>query len=316
MTSRLRSVVGSIDQAVGAGAEARSSRTCARSAFCVSRRYCTSAPAARVAARMVLEAEAVEAAVRLHLSTAARAAPPRIRTSSRRPAVSALSSRSRRPAPPDVGEPGGASDLARPQHDRARRRAPGAPSSPAYSAVVNSPVDRSSSATPMPGRRRTGAIAHQERRLARLEIARVGQRARARRRARLRGGRAPCLLRVFDLLADRDAKSLPHEAGDVGVGGVMRHAAHRDGAAAGVLRPRRERQLERARRGQRVLVEHLVEVAHAEEHDGVAVLPLGVEVLPHRRRRAGGFGEHRRRRRISAERLGASITLRPLAFVQ
>ena len=35
---------------------------------------------------------------------------------------------------------------------------------------------------------------------------------------------------------------------------------------------------------ERVLVEHLVEVAHAEEHDRVAVLPLDVEVLPHGRR--------------------------------
>ena len=36
---------------------------------------------------------------------------------------------------------------------------------------------------------------------------------------------------------------------------------------------------------ERVLVEHLVEVAHPEEQDGVAMLLLGVEVLPHRRRR-------------------------------
>ena len=36
---------------------------------------------------------------------------------------------------------------------------------------------------------------------------------------------------------------------------------------------------------QRVLVEHLVEVAHPEEQDRVAMLLLGVEILPHRRRR-------------------------------
>jgi hypothetical protein len=66
---------------------------------------------------------------------------------------------------------------------------------------------------------------------------------------------------------------------------VVRDAAHRDAVAAGVLRTRREREIEGARRRERVLVEHLVEIAHPEEHDGVAVLPLGVEVLTHRRRR-------------------------------
>ena len=53
---------------------------------------------------------------------------------------------------------------------------------------------------------------------------------------------------------------------------------------------RGQRQLERARRHQRVLVEHLVEVAHPEEHDRVAVLTLGVEVLTHRGRGSGGRG--------------------------
>ena len=51
---------------------------------------------------------------------------------------------------------------------------------------------------------------------------------------------------------------------------MIGHAAHRDGAARRVLRARRQRQLERARGHQRILVEHLVEVAHPEEHDGVA----------------------------------------------
>ena len=53
---------------------------------------------------------------------------------------------------------------------------------------------------------------------------------------------------------------------------------------AGVLRARGQRQFEGARGHQRVLVEHLVEVAHAEEHDRVAVLTFGVEVLTHRGR--------------------------------
>ena len=46
---------------------------------------------------------------------------------------------------------------------------------------------------------------------------------------------------------------------------------------------------------ERVLVEHLVEVAHPEEHDGVAVLPLRVEILPH------GRASRRRVRRTRRE---------------
>ena len=36
---------------------------------------------------------------------------------------------------------------------------------------------------------------------------------------------------------------------------------------------------------ERILVEHLVEVAHPEEQDRVAMLSLGIQILPHRRRR-------------------------------
>ncbi len=114
-------------------------------------------------------------------------------------------------------------------------------------------------------------------------------------------------------------KPFLHQPRDVAVGGVKRHAAHRDAAAAGVLRPRGQRQLERARRRQRVLVEHLVEVAHAEEHDRVAVLPLRVEVLTHRRRGAGRFGRHRGSHlgerlvrssvAVAAARLGRAVTV-------
>ena len=93
------------------------------------------------------------------------------------------------------------------------------------------------------------------------------------------------LARILDLIADRDAEPFLDEPRDVAVDGVKRHAAHRNAAAVGVLRSRGERQLERARRDQGVFVEHLVEVAHPEEQDGVAMLLLRVEVLTHRRRR-------------------------------
>src|SRR6476660_6341905 len=66
---------------------------------------------------------------------------------------------------------------------------------------------------------------------------------------------------------------------------MMGHAAHRDAAAVGVFRSRRERQVERAGADEGVFVKHLVEVAHPEQDDGVAVLLLGVEVLTHRGRR-------------------------------
>ncbi len=126
---------------------------------------------------------------------------------------------------------------------------------------------------------------HQEGRLARVEIAGIGQRSGRHDPDDLAFDDTLGLPRVLDLIADRDAESLLHQAGDVAVDGAKRHAAHRNTAAAGVLGARRQRQLERARRGQRVLVEHLVEVAHPEEQDRVAVLLLGVEILPHRRRR-------------------------------
>jgi hypothetical protein len=132
----------------------------------------------------------------------------------------------------------------------------------------------------------------QERGLARVEIAGVGERPRRHHAHHFAPHEPLRLLRILDLLDDGDAKAPAHEPRDVAVGRVERHAAHRDRAPRRVLRSRRERQLQRARRRQRVLVEHLVEVAHPEEHDRVAILPLRVEVLPHGRREAGGLARH------------------------
>ena len=156
-------------------------------------------------------------------------------------------------------------------------------STPAYSATENSPVVRSSSAAPT----RSPSVRperHQERRLARVEVVRVEQRARRDHAHDLAPDDALGLPGILDLLADRDAVALAHEPGEVAVDGVKRHAAHRNRPAGRVLRSRGQRQVERARRDQRVLEEHLVEVAHAKEHDGVAILPLGVVVLAHRGR--------------------------------
>ena len=149
------------------------------------------------------------------------------------------------------------------------------------------PARRRKSHGRAPGRSLWPTNRHQERRLARVEIRRVGQRAGRDHAHDLALDHALGLLRVLDLLADRDAIALLHQPRDVAVGGVKRHAAHRHGGAGRVLRSRRQRQVERARRHQRVLVEHLVEIAHPEEQQRVAILPLRVEVLAHRRRHVG-----------------------------
>ncbi len=133
--------------------------------------------------------------------------------------------------------------------------------------------------------RAAGGDGHDERRLARVEIIRVGQRSRRDHANDFALHDAFRFARVLHLIADGDAESLLHQPRDIGVDGVMRHAAHRDPAAGRVLRPRGQRQLERPRGDQRVFVEHLVKVAHPEQQDGVAMLLFGVEILTHRGRR-------------------------------
>ena len=89
--------------------------------------------------------------------------------------------------------------------------------------------------------------------------------------------------RIGHLLADRDLEALLEQALDVRARRVVRHAGHRDR----VVRPfvaRGQREIERARGGDGVLEEHLVEVPHPEEEEGVLVRRLGGQVLPHDRR--------------------------------
>src|SRR5262245_42796094 len=61
---------------------------------------------------------------------------------------------------------------------------------------------------------------------------------------------------------------------------MERNAAHRN-TASRILRARGKSQLERARRQQGILVKHLVEIAHPEKENRIAMLLFGVEVLPH-----------------------------------
>ena len=93
--------------------------------------------------------------------------------------------------------------------------------------------------------------------------------------------------RVLDLVADRDLPARRDEPGDVMVGAVPRHAAHRR-LDVGVAVARGQRDTEQGRRLLRVLEEHLVEIAHPVEEDRVGDPALHLEVLPEHRRGAGG----------------------------
>ncbi len=138
-----------------------------------------------------------------------------------------------------------------------------------------------------------GRDRHQERRLAGVEVAGVGQRPGRDHPHDLALDHALGLLRVLHLLADGHPIALLDQPRDEAVRGVVGEPAHRHGRAAGVLRSRRQGEVQGAGRHQRVLVEHLVEIAHPEEHDGVAILPLRLEILAHRGRdiRAGRHGK-------------------------
>ena len=89
--------------------------------------------------------------------------------------------------------------------------------------------------------------------------------------------------RIFDLIAKRDAKSMLDQLGDIAVGGVIRHAAHRRLVLL-PLAARGEDEIENRRGFLGILEKHLVKVAEAVEEDGVGDLPLDVEVLLEHRR--------------------------------
>ena len=139
-----------------------------------------------------------------------------------------------------------------------------------------------------PDARIAGSKRQQECRLARVEKLRIGE-SPGRHDADDGAFDDPFgLFRVFDLIADGDAKTFLHKPRKVRVERVMGHAAHGNGAALTVFSPRREREFERPRGDERVLVEHLVEIAHAEKENGVAILLLRVEILAHGRRDGRG----------------------------
>ena len=195
-----------------------------------------------------------------------------------------------------AGQPGRDDDLARPKHGEvvAERMAPVGAAVLGRAEFTGRQVEQGDARHAV-----RAADGHDERRLAGIQVRAVGEGAGRHDADDLAADDPFRLAWIFHLLAHGDAETLSDEPRDVIVGRVVRNAAHWDGAAGSVLRPGRERQLERARGHQRVLVEHLVEIAHAKEHNRVAVLAFRVEILPHRRRRGsgrGGVGRSRHRR--------------------
>ena len=87
------------------------------------------------------------------------------------------------------------------------------------------------------------------------------------------------------LLAHGDLLARADEARDVAVGGVVRDPRHRDRPLA--LLARRERELQQAGRGVRVLEEQLVEISEAEQQQIVRVALLELPVLQHHRSQLG-----------------------------
>ena len=164
-----------------------------------------------------------------------------------------LAQRQRRPGrgspagssrPSSAGSPP-AADRLRSRTGRWRHRARRAPtSSPAAAASASSRLGRpgssSASSVSVPG---------------------VIRRTTSRRIGAFAGAR----LRVLHLLGDRDAEAAADQAGEVGLGGMHRHAAHRD-RLAGMLAALGQRDVERGGGGLGVGEEQLVEIAHAEEH--------------------------------------------------
>jgi hypothetical protein len=103
------------------------------------------------------------------------------------------------------------------------------------------------------------------------------------------------LARLAALLADGHRLAGAHEALQVGVERHGRHARHRDrrtrrGAALS------QRDVEQGRRAARIVIEHLVEIAHAIEQQHVGVLSLDAQVLLHHGGVLGQIGGARHRR--------------------
>ena len=106
----------------------------------------------------------------------------------------------------------------------------------------------------------------------------------------------PRLRRILELFADRHAATHLEQAGDVFIHGLYGDAREGNVPLSAVV-PRGEGESQQAAPLLRVLEEHLVEVADAEEEERIGVARLDVEILPDERRvrlRARGRRGHQR----------------------
>jgi hypothetical protein len=90
--------------------------------------------------------------------------------------------------------------------------------------------------------------------------------------------------RVFHLVTDGHAETLAHQARNIGLGGVVRNTAHRDGLAL-LLIPRGERDLKLFGSNDSILKKEFVEIAQAKEEQRLRMALFNRTVLPHQRRR-------------------------------
>ena len=85
---------------------------------------------------------------------------------------------------------------------------------------------------------------------------------------------------ALHLLADRHAKPLADQRQQVAFGGMHRHAAHGDILAL-MLAAFGERDVQRLCRGDGIVKEHLVKIAHAVEQQRVLMVRFKLEILRH-----------------------------------
>ena len=139
--------------------------------------------------------------------------------------------------------------------------------------------------------RHTGALARRvprrEQALApRVEQVRVRDRARRDDARDLALERSLRRCRVAELLDDDHRLADLHQAREVLLDGVERHARHRD-RRTGRLAPRGQRDVEQPRCALGVVEEQLVEIAHPVEDQLVRMLRLDAQILLHHRRVRG-----------------------------
>ena len=87
---------------------------------------------------------------------------------------------------------------------------------------------------------------------------------------------------ILDLIADRHLEPGADEARQIGIDGMHRHAAHRDVGAVMPAAPG-QRDVERRRRGDRVIEEQLIEIAHPEKQEAPGMAALDLVILRHDR---------------------------------